>query len=122
MAFTYQQLSQDEMDTIIAENMHGREVEHFHHELNAATYAALMAAPSFQSAPPEWQARITQLRTEAQAEMVKIRGLYAALSAQLSDPTRQAAAIARAGKRRKIREALQYQPPAAATVDESVLN
>lgn len=117
MAMNYQQLTQQEMDTTIAENLHGREVEHFHHELNIAVYDGLLA-----SLPPgEWKTRVAQLRNEGTVEMDKIAGLHGALLAQLPK-TRQGGAFARAAKRRKIREALQFMPPAATTVDPTVLD
>ena len=96
----YEQLGQEKRDEIIAEQMHGREMEHFHHELNASVYAeALKTLP-----PGEWRDRISQLHDEALVEMEKIDGIHAALSAQLTDKTRRANAVNKAAENRSIQE------------------
>jgi len=113
----YQQLTQQEMDTTIAENLHGREVEHFHHELNIAVYDRLLVILPI----GEWRSRVQQLRNEGQVEMDKIAGLHDSLLERLPLGKRNNA-FARASKRRKIREALQFQAPSATTVDHTVLD
>lgn len=117
MALTYQQLVREEMDIAIADNLHGREVEHFHHELNIAVYDDLLA--TLPAGP--WKDRVQQLRDEGQDEMDKIAGLHGSLLTQLPQ-ARRATAFARSAKRRRIREALQLQPPSATKIDHSVLD
>mgnify|MGYP007080331985 CR=1 FL=1 len=113
----YQQLTQQEMDTTIAENLHGREVEHFHHELNIAVYDELLTTlPA-----GEWRSRVQQLRNEGQVEIDKIAGLHASLLTCIPQKD-QEAAFARASKRRKIHEALQLQAPSATAIDHTVLD
>lgn len=127
MAFVYQQLTQDEMDTTIAENLKGHEAEVFRHELNAATSAALLARISevggkISDTDATWHARTQQLHDDALVESRRTQAVHAALSAQLSNPTRKAAAMARVTKRAQIQQALQFQAPAATAIDMSVLN
>ena len=115
----YVLLTQNEQDDHIVEAMLGREREHFHRAVNIANYTAMLAALPAGTA---WSTRIQTLLAEEQVAVKHEDEVYAALAAQLTDATRLANATARVLKRHTLREALQYQAPAATTVDETVLS
>jgi len=104
----YQQLTQDEMDDVIAENLYGREVEHFHYELNRKNYEEMLKtlpAGDAGGAPDDREAAAYRayieglVKTEA-AGRDKTERTYDALATNLADPTRKAAAIERATAKR----------------------
>lgn len=55
-------MTQDEQDLAIAENMHGREVEFFHYNLNVANYEQLLSQPPLNTLPAEWPADLVQYK------------------------------------------------------------
>ena len=75
----YTHLTQEEMDDHIAEGIRGRQLEHFHHSVNVANYAAMLK--TLPKGP--WRDRIQQLHDEGLAEMEKVEGLHDALVAQI---------------------------------------
>ena len=97
----YEQVSQAKRDEMIAEALHGREMEHCQHALNVAVYAeALKTLPD-----GPWRVRMQQLHDEALVEMEKIDGLHAALATQLANPARKATAFLKVASNIAAREA-----------------
>ena len=56
MSVTYLSLTQAERDDAIAQALHGREVEHFHYELNRLNYESMLG--KMVDLPDEWPAEV----------------------------------------------------------------
>jgi len=91
----YEQLTQDEMDDIVAANLHARETEHFHYALNHANYTKMLADPDFASTPPGWQDHVAKLLESEMAGALQVESVHKALKSHFDDPVRKAAAIER---------------------------
>lgn len=114
----YTQLSQDEQDDYIAEAMRGRELEHFTRSVNVANYDAML--PTLQDG--DWKQRIQQMRLEEIAALAHEDEVHAALSAQLPDPVRLAAAQSRVTAKLEQQKALQLGIPAMGPMATGVVS
>lgn len=103
----YDQLKQEEMDDMIAQNMHGREVEHYQHELNLAVFEHML--PNL--ADGDFKEHIRKMHREAGEEMAKISAIHAGLSAKLPEGPKRKAAHVRAAAKRKEQEAAALNRP-----------
>lgn len=124
MAIVYQQLTQDEMDDAIAENLYGREVEHFHYELNRRNYVEMLKTLPVgddRGTPEEqeqaaYRAYIEGLVKTETAARDKTEHTYEALEKNFADPTRKAAAIDRAVTKRAAVKAAEAASIEAAAI------
>ncbi|MDD5510518.1 MAG: hypothetical protein PHI12_06905 [Dehalococcoidales bacterium] len=71
---TYQVLSQDEQDDIIASFMLSQERDKFCHELNLARYEAMLEVLP----EGEWKQRVASLRNETQKRLGEVNDIIAA--------------------------------------------
>lgn len=55
-------MTQDEQDLAIAQNLHGRETEWFHYDLNVRNYDKLLSQSPLKDLPAEWPAELVQYR------------------------------------------------------------
>lgn len=124
MAIQYQLYTQDEQDEAIAEAMRGREIEHFHYDLNYKNYIDML--PNLpvgnEKGTPEEQAQFkyrkhveSLIATEAVARD-QTEVVYNALAAKLDDPTRKAAAFAKVAEKVAAQKAKELATTAEAAV------
>lgn len=64
-------LTQDEQWLAIAQNLHGREVEWFHYDLNCRQYESLLSDPSMAELPEEWPAHLAKFRGLSRDEAIR---------------------------------------------------
>lgn len=55
-------MTQDERDLAIAQDLHGRETEWFHYDLNVRNYDNLLAQSPLTDLPAEWPAELVQYK------------------------------------------------------------
>lgn len=55
-------MTQDEQDLAIAHNLHARETEWFHYDLNVRNYDNLLTRPPLTDLPAEWPAELVQYK------------------------------------------------------------
>jgi hypothetical protein len=95
MEFKY--LDKEYRDDVIADALYAREVEIFHYELDKANFEHEIAKL------PDGAHKMMLLKRLRQTEeqMAISNGIYAALEAQVIDPTAHAAAVARSKAKRE---------------------
>lgn len=94
----YVQLSEDYRDDHLAEAMYAREVEWFHYDFDRANFERMLEALP----DGEYKDMIAKRLGETLGQMAQVELIYEALKAQITDPTKHAAAVARVALRREV--------------------
>ena len=95
----YQQLSPTYKNDVIVEALYAREMEYFHYQFDADNFQHIIA----NSEPGPYRDDVEHRLRETLKCMQQVRGVYAALQAQITDPEAHAAAVARAIEKRKVK-------------------
>lgn len=96
MNFEY--LEQDYIDDVIAGALHARETEWFHYALDLANFRHVLGATNDPDLRSDMDARCSAIVKS----MDVVEKIYAALKAQITDPARHGAAVARCAARRAL--------------------
>lgn len=88
----YQQLEQEVIDDMIAENMYQREMEHMLYMLNRKNYEHMRIQPN---TPPEIVADMEKRIAETNVQIAMVEAVYEGLKSQIVSVGAHNAAIAR---------------------------
>lgn len=89
---TYELLTQDEMDDMLAETLLAQERDLFMHRINRERFQAIIDDPE---TPAKFRERVTHLRDETDERLAEVGGIVRALKPQLPEKARLDAARTR---------------------------
>lgn len=71
MPFNYVSMSANDQWLSVAQNLHSREVEWFHYDLNVQNYTALLASESMAGLPAEWPEELVKYKNLSRDEAIR---------------------------------------------------